>query len=171
MTQYINKETGEVYNDRHIKVGEDFIINPSEETLLEHGYEKVEVPENKLQQAIDAKVAEILAYNESDAVNSFLLDGVVKWVVLNKRFVIQHDIRLDIEEGKENSEIWLDGHKLVLNSKVALQLINAIERYAYEAHNATQAHIFAVKHLASVEEVEKYDHTTNYPQKLNLKTK
>lgn len=170
MTQYINKETGEVYNDRHIKVGEDFIINPSEETLLEHGYEKVEVPENKLQQAIDAKVAEILAYNESDAVNSFLLDGVVKWVVLNKRFVIQHDIRLDIEEGKENSEIWLDGHKLVLNSKVALQLINAIERYAYEAHNATQAHIFAVKQLTSVEEVEKYDYTTNYPPKLNLKT-
>lgn len=170
MTQYINKETGEVYNDRHIKVGEDFIINPSEETLLEHGYERVEMPENKLQQAIDAKVAEILAYNESDAVNSFLLDGVVKWVVLNKRFVIQHDIRLDIEEGKENSEIWLDGHKLVLNSKVALQLINAIERYAYEAHNATQAHIFAVKNLTSVDEVEKYDHTANYPQKLNLKT-
>ncbi len=170
MTQYINKETGEVYNDRHIKVGEDFIINPSEETLLEHGYERVEMPENKLQQAIDAKVAEILAYNESDAVNSFLLDGVVKWVVLNKRFVIQHDIRLDIEEGKENSEIWLDGHKLVLNSKVALQLINAIERYAYEAHNVTQAHIFTVKQLASVEEVEKYDHTKNYPPKLNLKT-
>lgn len=170
MTKYI-KETGEVYNGRHIKVGEDFIINPSEETLLEHGYEKVEVPENKLQQAIEEKVAEILAYNESDAVNSFLLDGVVKWVVLNKRFVIQHDIRLDIEEGKEYSEIWLDGHKLVLNSKVALQLINAIERYAYEAHNATQAHIFAVKHLTSVEEVEKYDHTANYPARLNLKTK
>lgn len=170
MTQYINKETGEVYNGLHIKAGEDFIINPSEETLLEHGYERVEMPENKLQQAIDAKVAEILAYNESDAVNSFLLDGVVKWVVLNKRFVIQHDIRLDIEEGKENSEIWLDGHKLVLNSKVALQLINAIERYAYEAHNVTQAHIFTVKQLASVEEVEKYDHTKNYPPKLNLKT-
>lgn len=168
--KYINKETGVAYNWHYIKVDNDVIINPSEETLLEHGYERVEVPENKLQKAIDAKVAEILAYNESDAVNSFLLDGVVKWVVLNKRFVIQHDIRLDIEEGKENSEIWLDGHKLVLNSKVALQLINTIERYAYEAHNATQAHIFAVKHLTSVEEVEKYDHTTNYPPKLNLKT-
>ena len=171
MTKYINREMGEVYNERYIKVGEDFIINPSEETLLEHGYERVEVPENKLQQAIEAKVAEILAYNESDAVNSFLLDGVAKWVVLNKRFVIQRDILLDIEKGKEYSEIWLDGHKLVINSKVALQLINAIERYAYEAHNVTQAHVFAVKHLTSVEEVEKYDHTTNYPPKLNLKTK
>lgn len=171
MTKYINREMGEVYKGRYIKVGEDFIINPSEETLLEHGYEKVEVPEDKLQQAIDAKISEILTYNESDAVNSFLLDGVVKWVVLNKRFVIQHDIRLDIEEGKENSEIWLDGHKLVLKSKVALQLINAIERYAYETHNVTQSHIFAVKQLTSVEEVEKYDHTKSYPPKLNLKTK
>lgn len=171
MCIYRNKKTSEPYNDNYIVINGTTIINPTEETLLENGYEKVEVPENKLQQAIETKVAEILAYNESDAVNSFLLDGVVKWVVLNKRFVIQHDIRLDIEEGKENSEIWLDGHKLVLNSKVALQLINAIERYAYEAHNATQAHIFAVKQLTSVEEVEKYDHTTNYPPKLNLKTK
>lgn len=39
MIKYINKETGDVYNGQYIKVGEDFIINPSEETLLEHGYD------------------------------------------------------------------------------------------------------------------------------------
>ncbi len=170
MTKYINKETGEVYNRHYIKVDNNVIINPSEETLLEHGYEKVEVPENKLQKAIEEKVAEILAYNESDAVNEFTLDGMTAWVDLEKRLPIHRDIVLDIEKGKEESTIWLNGHKLLLNSQLALKMINALESYAYQAYNVTQAHIFSVKQLTSVEEVEKYDHTTNYPPKLSLKT-
>ena len=59
---------------------------------------------------------------------------------------------------------------MVLNSQLALKLINAIESYAYEAHNVTQTHLFNVRGLKSVEEVEKYDHTANYPPKLDLKT-
>lgn len=171
MIKYINKETGDVYNERHIKVGEDFIINPSEKTLLEHGYVKVEMPENKLQKVIDAKVAEILAYNDSNAVNEFTLDGVPTWVELEKRLPIHRDIVLDIEKGKEESTIWLNGYKMVLNCQLALKLIDAIESYAYEAHNVMQTHLFNVRGLKSVEEVEKYDYTVNYPQKLNLKTK
>ena len=170
MTQYINKETGEVYNDRHIKVGEDFIINPSEETLLEHGYEKVEVPEDELQQAIDAKVAEIKAYDSSEAVNSFTLNGMSAWIGREDRIGTRRAIELDVANGLTESEIWLNGFKLVVNCQLAIKLLDAVGHYDYQAYNVTQAHIFAVKQLTSVEEVEKYDHTTNYPQKLNLKT-
>ena len=67
------RKTGEIYNEHYIKVDNGVIINPLEETLLEYGYEKVEVPENKLQKAIDAKVTEIKAYDNSEAVNSFSL--------------------------------------------------------------------------------------------------
>lgn len=171
MTQYINKETGEVYNRLHIKVGEDFIINPSEETLLEHGYEKVEVPENKLQKAINAKISEIKAYDNSEAVNSFSLNGMSAWINRGDRIGTRRAIELDIANGLTESEIWLNGFKLVVNSQLALKLLDAVGHYAYQAYNVTQAHIFAVKQLTSVEEVEKYDHTANYPQKLNLKTK
>lgn len=167
---YRNEKTGEPYNDNYIVVNGTTIISPTEETLLEHGYERVEVPENKLQQAIEEKVAEIRAYNDSNAVNEFTLDGMTAWVDLEKRLPIHRDIVLDIEKGKEESTIWLNGHKLVLNSQLALKMINALESYAYQAYNVTQAHVFTVKHLTSVEEVEKYDYTTNYPPKLNLKT-
>ena len=166
-----NKKTGEPYNGNYIIVNGNTIINPTQETLFANGYERIEVPENKLQKVIDAKVAEILAYNDSNAVNEFTLDGVPTWVELEKRLPIHRDIVLDIEKGKEESTIWLNGHKIVLNSQLALKLINAIESYAYEAHNVTQTHLFNVRGLKSVEEVEKYDYTVNYPQKLNLKTK
>jgi len=170
MIQWINKKTGEVYNRQNIKVGKDFIINPTEETLLEYGYEKVEVPEDKLQQAIDAKVAAIKAYDNSEAVNSFSLNGMSAWINREDRIGTRRAIELDVANGLTESEIWLNGLKLVVNSQLALKLLDAVGHYAYQAYNVTQAHIFAVKQLTSVEEVEKYDHTTNYPPKLSLKT-
>ena len=170
MIQWINKKTGEVYNRQNIKVGEDFIINPTEETLSEHGYEKVEVPENKLKDAIEAKVAEIKAYDSSEAVNSFSLNGMSAWICREDRIGTRRAIELDIANGLTESEIWLNGFKLVVNSQLALKLLDAVGHYAYQAYNVTQAHIFAVKQLASVEEVERYDHTKNYPPKLNLST-
>ncbi|WP_052045657.1 DUF4376 domain-containing protein [Prevotella disiens] len=170
MIKYINKETGDVYNGQYIKVGEDFIINPSEETLLEHGYEKVEVPEDKLKQAIEAKVSEIKAYDNSEAVNSFSLNGVSAWINREDRIGTRRAIELDVANGLTESEIWLNGLKMVVNCQLALKLLDAVGHYAYQAYNVTQTHLFNVKGLKSVEEVEKYDYTTNYPPKLNLKT-
>lgn len=165
------KETGEIFNGHFIEVNDITIISPSEETLSEYGYVKVEVPENKLQQAIDAKVAEIKAYDNSEAVNSFSLNGMSAWICREDRIGTRRAIELDIENGKTESEIWLNGFKLVVNSQLALKLLDAVGHYAYAAYNVTQAHMFTVKQLTSVEEVEKYDHTTNYPPKLILKTR
>lgn len=170
MIKYINKETGDVYNGQYIKVGEDFIINPSEETLLEHGYEKVEVPEDKLKEAIEAKVAEIKEYDNSEAVNSFSLNGMSAWINREDRIGTRRAIELDVANGLPESEIWLNGLKMVVNCQLALKLLDAVGHYAYQAYNVTQTHLFNVKGLKSVEEVEKYDYTTNYPPKLNLKT-
>lgn len=168
MIQYKKGDT--IYNGKYIVDYDITIINPSEETLLKYGYEKVEVPENKLQQAIDAKVAAIKAYDSSEAVNSFSLNGMSAWIGREDRIGTRRAIELDIENGKTESEIWLNGYKLVVNSQLALKLLDAVGHYAYQAYNVTQAHIFNVKQLASVEEVEKYDHTKNYPSKLNLST-
>lgn len=170
MIQWINKKTGEVYNRQNIKVGEDFIINPSEETLLEYGYTKVEIPEDKLKKAIEAKVAEIKAYDNSEAVNSFSLNGMTAWIGREDRIGTRRAIELDIENGRTESEIWLNGFKLVVNSQLALKLLDAVGHYAYQAYNITQEHIFNVKQLTSVNEVEEYDYTKNYPNKLNLST-
>lgn len=170
MIKHIKRETGEVYNEQYIKVDNGVIINPSEETLLKYGYEKVEVSEDKLKKAIEAKVSEIKAYDSSDAVNSFKLNGMSVWINREDRIGTRRAIELDIENGKTESEIWLNGFKLVVNSQLALKLLDAVGHYAYQAYNVTQEHIFNVKQLASVEEVEKYDHTKNYPPKLNLST-
>lgn len=170
MIQWINKKTGEVYNRQNIKVGEDFIINPSEETLSEYGYEKEEIPEDKLKEAIEAKVVEIKEYDNSEAVNSFSLNGMSAWINREDRIGTRRAIELDVANGLTESEIWLNGLKMVVNCQLVLKLLDAVGHYAYQAYNVTQTHLFNVRGLKSVEEVEKYDYTTNYPPKLNLKT-
>ena len=170
MIKYVNRGTGKTYNGHYIEVDNGVIINPSEETLLEHGYEKVEVPEDELKDAIEAKIAEIKAYDQSDAVNSFKLNGMSVWINREDRIGTRRAIELDAEAGKTESDIWLHGFHLRVNCQLAMKLLDMVGSYAYEAYNVTQQHLYAVQQLKTAEDVRKYDHTQGYPEKLDLKT-
>ncbi|WP_314923056.1 DUF4376 domain-containing protein [Prevotella pallens] len=160
----------EIYNGSYIVAGDSTIINPTEETLLTNGYEKMEVPEDELKDAISAKVAEIKAYDQSDAVNSFKLNGMSVWINREDRIGTRRAIELDAEAGKTESDIWLHGFHLRVNCQLAMKLLDMVGSYAYEAYNVTQQHLYAVQQLKTAEDVRKYDHTQGYPEKLDLKT-
>ena len=171
MIQY--RKGDEVYNGRFIEVNDRMIITPTPEILLENGYTPIDVelsPEELLAAAKVEKIAEIKEYDNSDAVNSFKLNSISVWINREDRIGTRRAIELDIASGKTESEIWLNGFKLVVNSQLALKLLDAVGHYAYSAYNVTQSHIFAVKNLTSINEVEKYDYTKGYPEKLDLKT-
>ena len=102
--------------------------------------------------------------------NSFKLNGVSVWINREDRIGTRRAIELDVESGKTESEIWLNGVRLVVNCQLAMKLLDMLGRYAYKAYNVTQMHLHAVKQLKSVKEVEKYDYKTGYPEKLDLKT-
>lgn len=171
MIQY--RKGDEVYNGRYIEVNDRMIITPTPEILLENGYIPVDVEpsqEELLAAAKVEKIAEIKEYDNSDAVNSFKLNGISVWINREDRIGTRRAIELDIASGKTESEIWLHGFRLIVNSELALKLLDAVGHYAYSAYNVTQSHIFAVKNLTSINEVEKYDYTVNYPEKLDLRT-
>lgn len=170
MIKYINRGTGKTYNGSYIVADDRTIINPTEETLLANGYEKVEIPEDELKDAIEAKVAEIKAYDSSEAVNSFKLNGVSVWINREDRIGTRRAIELDAEAGKTESDIWLHGFHLRVNCQLAMKLLDMVGSYAYEAYNVTQQHLYAVQQLKMAEDVRKYDHTQGYPEKLDLKT-
>ena len=161
----------EIYNGHYITDGDVTIINPTEEELIRHGYVETEdSPEELLQEAIESKKREIEAYDSSEAVNSFRLNGMSVWINREDRIGTRRAIELDVEGGKTESEIWLNGFRLVVNCQLAMKLLDMVGRYAYKAYNVTQMHLHAVKQLKSVKEVEKYDYKTGYPEKLDLKT-
>ena len=84
----------------------------------------------------------------------------------------RQQLRISIEayqaQGAEQVTKWFGGHEFTFPVALWLQMLNALEVYAAEALNVTEAHKAAVMALDTIEAVEAYDITTDYPQQLIL---
>lgn len=130
----------------------------------------------KLEQAKMDKIAEITAYDTSDKVNGFMLNGMlIPWSKndpnspnVDKRMGLRQNIADKIALGEENIAIWLKGMSFTMPCAQAEVLMRSIENYAYECFNVTAAHKVAVSELTSIEEVEAYDYKAGYPKMLEM---
>ena len=113
-------------------------------------------------------IAQITAYDTSEAVNSFTLQGKQMWLPKETRVGLVNSITIEKNAGKEVTGLWHDGVRYELPVDTALQMLAALELYALECYNVTAAHKAAVSALESVEDIVAYDYTQNYPEKLNF---
>ena len=131
----------------------------------------------KLKQAKVDKIAEITAYDTSDKVNGFILNGMlIPWNKndpnspnVEKRIGLRQNIADKVALGEKNIAIWLKGMSFTMPCAQAEVLMRSIENYAYECFNVTAAHKKAVSELTTIEEVEAYDYKTGYPKQLDIK--
>ncbi len=119
---------------------------------------------------------EIGVYDNSPAVNAFILNGnLVSWSSddpksPNKsvRMGLRQNISDKQTKGEENITMWLGGMPITLKCEEAEALMCNLEDYAYECFNVTAAHKKAVSELETVEEVLTYDYKQGYPSKLEI---
>lgn len=128
--------------------------------LVEHEYTIGELKE--------MKIAEINAYDKSDAVNSFTLAGKQIWLDKDTRVGLVNSIGIEKESGRINTTLWYNAEKYVIPVDTALQMLNRLELYALDCYNVTQSHIAAVKGLSDAGQVEAYNYKTGYPEQLNF---
>ena len=128
--------------------------------LVEHEYTIDELKE--------MKIAEINAYDKSDAVNSFTLAGKEIWLDKDTRVGLVNSIGIEKESGRMNTTLWYNAEKYVIPVDTALQMLNRLELYALDCYNVTQSHIAAVKSLSDAGQVEAYNYKTRYPEQLNF---
>lgn len=114
------------------------------------------------------KIAEITAYDTSDKVNGFVLNGLLVWLDKATRVGLMNSTTIAKAAGQETTTLWLGGLKLVVDCDKAIQLLSALEMYALECFNVTASHKAAVSELKSIEEVEAYDFKTGYPKMLEM---
>lgn len=122
----------------------------------------------KLEQAKAEKIAEITAYDTSDKVNGFVLNGLLVWLDKATRVGLMNSTTIAKAAGQETTTLWLGGLKLVVDCDKAIQLLSALEMYALECFNVTASHKAAVCKLKSIEEVEAYDFKAGYPKMLEM---
>ena len=122
----------------------------------------------KLKQAKVDKIAEIAAYDTSDKVNGFMLNGLLVWLDKATRVGLMNSTTIAKASGQETTTLWLGGMKLVVDCDKAIQLLSALEMYALECFNVTESHKQAVSELTTIEEVEAYDYKAGYPKMLEM---
>ena len=148
------------------------VCNPTEDMLRQAGYEEYKEPmpteSEKLEQAKVEKIAEITAYDTSDKVNGFMLNGLLVWLDKATRVGLMNSTTIAKAMGQATTTLWLGGLKLVVDCDKAIQLLSALEMYALECFNVTASHKQDVSELTTIEEVEAYDYKAGYPKMLEM---
>ena len=122
--------------------------------------------EKALVLAKKAKIAEIAAYDTSDKVNGFILNGQIVWLDKATRVGLMNSTTIERDLGQETTELWLGEHNLIIKCDLAIQLLQQLEVYALKCFNVTATHKKEVNNLSTIEEINSYDITKDYPDKL-----
>lgn len=131
---------------------------------------KAKLAASELATAKAQKLTEIDAYDTSGEVNSFLVDGTSMWLDKATRVGLMNSTTIAKNLGQEKVTLWLGSTQLTLACDKAISLLSAIEMYAVQCFDTTAKHKVAVSELTTIEEVEKYDITAGYPEKLEITT-
>lgn len=140
------------------------------ESLSDEQYDELYPIVDELGDAKRTKLMAINVYDQSDNVNQFMLGGVPMWLDAPTRQTLRISIETYQATGAETVTKWFGGQQFAFPTSAWLQMLNALEVYAAEALNVTEAHKAAVMAMNNVEDIEDYDITQGYPQKLNLST-
>ena len=107
-------------------------------------------------------------YNVSDAIDSFTLQGKQMWLPYERRVGLVNSVTNEKRAGKEVTVLWYDGVRYELPVDTALQMLAALDLYALECYNVTEAHKAQVLALSDVSAIVAYDYTAGYPEKLSF---
>ena len=152
-------------------IGDRQVINPTHDQLIAAGWEEytpsAEIPTD-INMAKAAKIVEIAAYSDSDAVNSLTFNGMKTWLTRTVRDGYDTSITAAKKLGEANVTFMVGDNEMQLPVEQARRVLDLVQRYADACYIVTERHKIAVRALQTVEEVEAYDYTTGYPEKLSL---
>ena len=121
-----------------------------------------------LEEAKSEKIFEIEDYDRSEAVNSFTIGNQTMWLTVDERQQLATQISSNEAIGRDTMTRWFNGQEFTFPIATWKQMLVALEVYAGDALNVTESHKAAVNALETIEEVDNYDITAGYPEKLSF---
>lgn len=142
-------------------------VPPTDEILLEAGYE-IKEPEITLEDVLLDKIAQIENYNVSENVDIFYVNDMPMWLNRDLRNSLMSRFNAEKSKEVEVTNIWYNGMNVVLPVDTAISMLLELEIYASKCFDNTHRHLFNVKNLTTIDEIENYDYTLGYPEKLRF---
>lgn len=147
-------------------------FNPTDEMLFEDGWEVYVTPELTEEEIISNakrdKLRDIEMYDSSSEVNEFYIQEMPAWLDKSTRSGLMLRFNSELAMKKENTTLWYNGNSFTLPLNTAIQMLYALEVYASECYDNTQAHLAAVEKLETLDEILEYNYRVGYPEKLNF---
>lgn len=112
------------------------------------------------------KVREVEDYAKSPEVKAFAVNGSKDWRESEERLSIRRSAADKAAQGRESYNYTHGGTNYVTTPAKVEEMLAAVEVYASDCHDVTEAHKAAIQALTSAAEVEAYEYATNYPQPL-----
>ena len=129
-------------------------------------FDSVVEPVDDLEYHKRQKIHEIEVYDISENVNGFFLGDTLLWLDKDTRTGLVNTLNSAAIVGREQVNIWFSGLYITLHIDEARQLLAALEIYATDCYNVTALHKVQVNELETIEEVDNFDVTADYPERL-----
>ena len=127
------------------------------------------VYERTIEEAKQEKLSDIDSYDNSENVNSFTINNSVNaWLIVQERTNYKTSIDSAKLLGVESLSFYINDIIFTVSTDKAEKMLAAIQLYADACSIVTKQHKLAVSKLNTIEEVDNYDYTIGYPEKLNF---
>lgn len=121
-----------------------------------------------LEEVKNEKIETIDEYDKSNAVNEVTLQGRTTWFDLKKREDVRQSLIALKYKNIDEFTYWDGLIPITLPVATFEYILNEVELYAVICFNVTAQHKYNVMSLETIEEVDAYDYTKGYPQKLSF---
>jgi hypothetical protein len=142
-------------------------VPPTDEQLVEAGYVITEHVQT-IEDVLNEKIEQIEIYNVSENVDRFYINDMPMWLNRELRNSLMSRFNAEKSKGIEITNIWYNGINFVLSVDMAISMLLDLEIYASKCFDNTQRHLYNVTQLQTIEDINNYDYTVDYPEKLKL---
>lgn len=159
----------------HLNINPQEIEDSDMYVVLMHTYDHYPTQEDKDKLYADyltlckkVKLTEVERFDKSDNVNSLYIAGQHCWLDKATRVGLTNSIAIEKAAGKSETILYLNDIALTISIEQAQQMLIALELYALDCYRKTENHKATINALTTIEEVENYDCTQGYPEKLHF---
>lgn len=124
-----------------------------------------------LEDAKSEKIAKLDYFDcleSPEGVNWFYLNGVGMWLYKELRQSLDYTRNKKEKMELQTTTVWCGDTPITLPLETVDQMLTQLEIYADACYNVTAWHRAEINALTSVEEVDAYDFSTGYPEKINF---
>lgn len=127
------------------------------------------IPPRTIEDAKQEMIWNIENYDNSSNVNGFTVNGTVEgWFTPDERSNYKSSIDAAKLLGINELVFYVGDLKLEVTTTQAEIMLAQIQLYADQCYIVTKQHKLAVEALTTIEEVDNFDYTADYPEKLDF---